>query len=465
MVFQEHFEVFLELLSTIVMDLSAVFLVAILPLIFLSKTIRTSIMVTHIMTCLIIPYNGLVDTAFQVLVRVDVYKSGRGPSTLPAIVAYESLICSTLFMMAPMFPYIHFLIISFLVRHRVAMQARRYVSDVVVSICIMAGVIIGLHVVYLILFINPEQRFTPWSEYSIVEDGVANYYVNSVRVWLRLIIICVWAMSMIMAQFARYSVSQMHIAFMFISFAYLVTLVAAPDVVTNTPWIRYTRGVVVAFVPLVILWYLLALPVVTWPTTLGPVLRSPIGVEAFIRFLDTEYAGENLRFVLALRRLQLLARDPIAAANLLDRIMVTYVRQTATDAVNLPDPIVRAITEYHAEFTKQCETDPSAVVSMAVFRPAVMECSHMMEDSFTRFKRSNMYSTMVRDMQQHQQTVAEASVLKAIARSVLSLANQTATADHIDLAAVADVYEAAMSGIVGTSVMPDAIHDVAFVFE
>ncbi len=417
-------------------------LIVVLPMVCFSKTVRSSIMITHVMSCLIIPYTTIVTFFLKITTKLDLYATNT-QRFVPSLVVYESLVSGTLFILAPMFPFIHFLIISYLVQHRVKL---RYISDAGISMIVMLAVTLMAHIVHTTVFWNPDDGHWPWERFDLVL-GFQNGFINSTRIWFRLLAVFCWGLAITLAKLAQYSVSQLHIASLYLSSAYFICLVLPVDVYDGKVAVELVRHGIVFMMPIAVITLMLLMPVALWPTTIAPVLHNPIGCRAFLAFLETEYSGENLRYILALRRLQLLAKDTVAARALLDRIMSAFVQQTAAEMINLPDPIVRAITEYHAEFTKQCETDPSAVVSMAVFQSSIVDVSHMLEDSFTRFRLSSMYSTMVRDMQQQRQTLSEASVLSAMVRSARRRVRRRGTSFNlIVLKKVADIFDNTMAG-------------------
>ncbi len=428
-----------RLLADVVLIVTSITTAILIPVVLLTKSVRSSIMVTHVLTCAILPLFTFVELLFNSLpTLIGDYSD---PYSMPAILAYESLVSGTLFLLAPAFPFMHLVVITALVEYR----ALRYIPDLWISVGVMLTMVIITHLVFIVMFINPDAAFWPWETYHIVLDGIMNPYVNSVRVWYRAFVIFLWAMLIVGYGLRGHHVPQTYVVCIFLCLVYLVAVTLSTSL-SGLP-VMLLRAFCDVAMPIVVMGLMLLMPVALWPTTMAPVLHNPIGCRAFLSFLETEYSGENLRYILALRRLQLLAKDTVAARSLLDRIMSSFIRPTAAEMINLPDPIVRAITEYHAEFTKQCEADPSAVVSMAVFQPSIVDVSHMLEDSFTRFRQSSMYSTMVRDMQQQRQTLPEASVLSAMVRAASRSLRRRGPRWKLDLGNVTDALPKGSAGL------------------
>ncbi|XP_037072180.1 regulator of G-protein signaling 7-like [Pollicipes pollicipes] len=115
-----------------------------------------------------------------------------------------------------------------------------------------------------------------------------------------------------------------------------------------------------------------------WAFSLHELLRDPIGRDQFVRFLDKEYSGENLRFFLALQELKTLPQRAVAAR--VQEIWSEFLAPDASVPVNI-DSRSLDVTKRNMEQPDRWTFDAAGAHLYQL----------MKSDSYSRYLRSEMY--------------------------------------------------------------------------
>ncbi|XP_020707592.2 regulator of G-protein signaling 7 isoform X4 [Athalia rosae] len=115
-----------------------------------------------------------------------------------------------------------------------------------------------------------------------------------------------------------------------------------------------------------------------WAFSLQELLQDPIGREQFVRFLDKEFSGENLKFWEAVQELKTLPQRDVQAK--VQEIWDEYLGSEASCPIN--------VDSRSYEFTKKNLEQPDRWT----FDIAAAHVYHLMKsDSYSRYLRSEMY--------------------------------------------------------------------------
>ncbi|XP_063803765.1 regulator of G-protein signaling 6 isoform X2 [Pseudophryne corroboree] len=119
-----------------------------------------------------------------------------------------------------------------------------------------------------------------------------------------------------------------------------------------------------------------------WGFSLGEVLKDPVGREQFLRFLESEFSSENLRFWLVVQDLK---RQPLQEVpKRVEEIWQEFLAPGAQSAINLDS--------HSFERTSQNVKDPGRYT----FEDAQEHIYKLMKsDSYARFLRSNAYQDLL----------------------------------------------------------------------
>lgn len=115
-----------------------------------------------------------------------------------------------------------------------------------------------------------------------------------------------------------------------------------------------------------------------WSFCLQEVLQDPAGREHFMKFLEKEFSGENLKFWEAVQELKALPQSAVQAK--VDEIWNEYLAPDASCPIN--------VDSHSYETTKKNMENPDRWV----FDGAAAHVYHLMKsDSYSRYLRSEMY--------------------------------------------------------------------------
>uniref|UniRef100_A0ABD2WLJ1 Regulator of G-protein signaling 7 n=1 Tax=Trichogramma kaykai TaxID=54128 RepID=A0ABD2WLJ1_9HYME len=125
-----------------------------------------------------------------------------------------------------------------------------------------------------------------------------------------------------------------------------------------------------------------------WAFSLQELLQDPVGREQFIKFLDKEFSGENLRFWEAVRDLKTLPRRQVEQQ--VKFIWDEYMADEAPCPVNVDSKSLEITKKNFKERPDQWCYDVAAVTN--IFQAPHAHVYHLMKtDSYSRYLRSDMY--------------------------------------------------------------------------
>uniref|UniRef100_A0A3Q3VI64 Uncharacterized protein n=1 Tax=Mola mola TaxID=94237 RepID=A0A3Q3VI64_MOLML len=119
-----------------------------------------------------------------------------------------------------------------------------------------------------------------------------------------------------------------------------------------------------------------------WGFSLEEALKDPVGRELFLKFLESEFSSENLRFWLAVQDLKRMPQEDVAQR--VQDIWAEFLAEGATSSINLDS--------HSYERTSQNLKDPGRYS----YEDAQDHIYKLMKsDSYTRFLRSNVYQDLL----------------------------------------------------------------------
>ncbi|XP_072284938.1 regulator of G-protein signaling 6 [Pyxicephalus adspersus] len=142
-----------------------------------------------------------------------------------------------------------------------------------------------------------------------------------------------------------------------------------------------------------------------WGFTLDEVLKDPVGREQFLRFLESEFSSENLRFWLVVQDLK---RQPLQEVpKRVEEIWQEFLAPGAQSAINLDS--------HSFEKTSQNVKDPGRYT----FEDAQEHIYKLMKsDSYARFLRSNAYQDLLMMKKKTENEQGRRTSLEKFTRSV-----------------------------------------------
>ncbi|MEE6492754.1 hypothetical protein FKM82_016627 [Ascaphus truei] len=142
-----------------------------------------------------------------------------------------------------------------------------------------------------------------------------------------------------------------------------------------------------------------------WGFSLGEVLKDPVGREQFLRFLESEFSSENLRFWLAVQDLK---KQPLQEVpKRVEEIWQEFLAPGAPSAINLDS--------HSFERTSQNVKDAGRYT----FEDAQEHIYKLMKsDSYARFLRSNAYQDLLLMKKKTENEQGRRTSLEKFTRSV-----------------------------------------------
>uniref|UniRef100_A0A8C0H515 Regulator of G protein signaling 6 n=1 Tax=Chelonoidis abingdonii TaxID=106734 RepID=A0A8C0H515_CHEAB len=143
-----------------------------------------------------------------------------------------------------------------------------------------------------------------------------------------------------------------------------------------------------------------------WGFSIDEVLKDPVGRDLFLRFLESEFSSENLRFWLAVQDLK---RQPLQdVATRVEEIWQEFLAPGAQSPINLDS--------HSYERTSQNVQDPGRYT----FEDAQEHIYKLMKsDSYARFLRSNTYQDFLLVKKKPENEQGRRTSLEKFTRSVL----------------------------------------------
>uniref|UniRef100_A0A1A8E2G2 Regulator of G-protein signalling 6 n=1 Tax=Nothobranchius kadleci TaxID=1051664 RepID=A0A1A8E2G2_NOTKA len=142
-----------------------------------------------------------------------------------------------------------------------------------------------------------------------------------------------------------------------------------------------------------------------WGFSLEEALKDPAGQELFLRFLESEFSSENLRFWLAVQDLKKMPQQEIART--VEDIWVEFLAEGAPSSINLDS--------HSYERTSQNLNDPGRYS----YEDAQDHIYKLMKsDSYPRFLRSNVYQDLLMARKKPETDQGRRTSLEKFTRSV-----------------------------------------------
>uniref|UniRef100_K7FH44 Regulator of G protein signaling 6 n=1 Tax=Pelodiscus sinensis TaxID=13735 RepID=K7FH44_PELSI len=144
-----------------------------------------------------------------------------------------------------------------------------------------------------------------------------------------------------------------------------------------------------------------------WGFSIDEVLKDPVGRDLFLRFLESEFSSENLRFWLAVQDLK---KQPLQdVATRVEEIWQEFLAPGAQSAINLDS--------HSYERTSQNVKDPGRYT----FEDAQEHIYKLMKsDSYARFLRSNAYQDLLLAKKKPENEQGRRTSLEKFTRSVIA---------------------------------------------
>ncbi|CAG09218.1 unnamed protein product, partial [Tetraodon nigroviridis] len=144
-----------------------------------------------------------------------------------------------------------------------------------------------------------------------------------------------------------------------------------------------------------------------WGFSLEEALKDPAGQELFLKFLESEFSSENLRFWLAVQDLKKMPQQDVAQR--VQDIWGEFVAEGAPSSINLDS--------HSYERTSQNLKDPGRYS----YEDAQDHIYKLMKsDSYTRFLRSNVYQDLLLARKKSETEQGRRTSLEKFTRSVVS---------------------------------------------
>uniref|UniRef100_A0A8C6KQL8 Regulator of G protein signaling 6 n=1 Tax=Nothobranchius furzeri TaxID=105023 RepID=A0A8C6KQL8_NOTFU len=145
-----------------------------------------------------------------------------------------------------------------------------------------------------------------------------------------------------------------------------------------------------------------------WGFSLEEALKDPAGQELFLKFLESEFSSENLRFWLAVQDLKKMPQQEIART--VEDIWVEFLAEGAPSSINLDS--------HSYERTSQNLNDPGRYS----YEDAQDHIYKLMKsDSYPRFLRSNVYQDLLMARKKPETDQGRRTSLEKFTRSVVSV--------------------------------------------
>uniref|UniRef100_A0A665U5Z9 Regulator of G protein signaling 6 n=1 Tax=Echeneis naucrates TaxID=173247 RepID=A0A665U5Z9_ECHNA len=145
-----------------------------------------------------------------------------------------------------------------------------------------------------------------------------------------------------------------------------------------------------------------------WGFSLEEALKDPTGQELFLKFLESEFSSENLRFWLAVQDLKRMPQQEVAQRA--QDIWTEFLAEGAPSSINLDS--------HSYERTSQNLKDPGRYS----YEDAQDHIYKLMKsDSYTRFLRSNVYQDLLMARKKPETEQGRRTSLEKFTRSVVSV--------------------------------------------
>uniref|UniRef100_A0A4W6C4R7 Regulator of G protein signaling 6 n=1 Tax=Lates calcarifer TaxID=8187 RepID=A0A4W6C4R7_LATCA len=145
-----------------------------------------------------------------------------------------------------------------------------------------------------------------------------------------------------------------------------------------------------------------------WGFSLEEALKDPAGQELFLKFLESEFSSENLRFWLAVQDLKRMPQQEVAQRA--QDIWTEFLAEGAPSSINLDS--------HSYERTSQNLKDPGRYS----YEDAQDHIYKLMKsDSYTRFLRSNVYQDLLMARKKPETEQGRRTSLEKFTRSVVSV--------------------------------------------
>uniref|UniRef100_A0A3B4Z5Q3 Regulator of G protein signaling 6 n=1 Tax=Seriola lalandi dorsalis TaxID=1841481 RepID=A0A3B4Z5Q3_SERLL len=145
-----------------------------------------------------------------------------------------------------------------------------------------------------------------------------------------------------------------------------------------------------------------------WGFSLEEALKDPAGQELFLKFLESEFSSENLRFWLAVQDLKRMPQQEVAQGA--ENIWAEFLAEGAPSTINLDS--------HSYERTSQNLKDPGRYS----YEDAQDHIYKLMKsDSYTRFLRSNVYQDLLMARKKPETEQGRRTSLEKFTRSVVSV--------------------------------------------
>uniref|UniRef100_A0A3Q2YNC3 Regulator of G protein signaling 6 n=1 Tax=Hippocampus comes TaxID=109280 RepID=A0A3Q2YNC3_HIPCM len=152
-----------------------------------------------------------------------------------------------------------------------------------------------------------------------------------------------------------------------------------------------------------------------WGFSLEEALKDPAGRDLFLKFLESEFSSENLRFWLAVQELKRIPQHEVAQRA--QEIWAEFLAEGAPSSINLDS--------HSYERTSHNLKDPGRY-RFSFERPQDHIYKLMKSDSYTRFLRSSIYQDLLNSRKKLETEQGRRTSLEKFTRSVVSL-NSTIT--------------------------------------
>uniref|UniRef100_A0A8C5NG45 Regulator of G-protein signaling 6-like n=1 Tax=Gouania willdenowi TaxID=441366 RepID=A0A8C5NG45_GOUWI len=153
-----------------------------------------------------------------------------------------------------------------------------------------------------------------------------------------------------------------------------------------------------------------------WGFSLEEALKDPVGQDLFLKFLESEFSSENLRFWLAVQDLKRIPQQEVAQRA--QDIWAEFLAEGAPSSINLDS--------HSYERTSQNLKDPGRYS----YEDAQDHIYKLMKsDSYTRFLRSNVYQDLLMAKKKFETEQGRRTSLEKFTRSVVSFHSFITTAE------------------------------------
>ncbi|KAG9395872.1 RGS domain [Carpediemonas membranifera] len=398
-------------LYSIISGLCTIFFAVTLPLIFL-KRIRTPMMIAHIISCSFFA----IDFVFSV---VDIVQANvLDPDDMQLYYAffyYITLVGTQLSIAAPFCPFFYNLMNIML--NRLGMKVPG--GDFLSPFLFVGIVFVVVNLSCLLIFFTPTAVHWPWEKIGAV-DIVTNEYIASYLTYGRVYFLFIWSGLLLLAHIIGnpgVSAEMLHLS---VIYTRIITLVAWPFNNLSGDklyWAYLAKVVIASCIPFINTALLLFIPVRSYPRTLAEVLSTKSGSMAFLKFLEKEYASENVLYIYAIRHLRLLAAyDKNSAFKFLVHIRTTFLDNTSTLCINHSNEVVLPIL---ISLDRARISDVSEDFVDELFTPSLDEVALSLSETIGRFTTSGGYFSLLKVLQAEQQLPRSHGIILLAVATVL----------------------------------------------